>query len=130
MTTVYAVSKGCYSDYSVVALFSTRELAQTFMDRHPGGYEDWNEIEEFALDEGVEQMRAGMSRYNVRMGENGDSYDVGSETYWFTEKPDAEFRKPAAPRINQRWFNWYGWAMSQEHALKIANEYRIRLLAA
>jgi hypothetical protein len=129
MTTIYAVSSGSYSDYSIVALFSTRELAQTFMDRHDRGHDAWNEIEEFALDEGVEHMRQGMARYSVRMGENGDSYNVGLEAYWFTEKPDTEFHKPAG-RIKQRWFNWYGWAMSEEHALKIANEHRIRLLAA
>jgi hypothetical protein len=128
MTTIYAVSSGVYSDYSIDALFSTRENAQLFMDRHPNaGYDGWNDIEEYELDSGVAQMRAGMSRWWVQMNKNGDSSQSSVEMRMTIEDtPDAVFR--ISPRDKSEFFNWYGWALSREHALKCANEHRIKLL--
>lgn len=58
MTTVYAVSHGTYSDYNVDALFSSREMAQAFMDAQMApfvacdqdDYNDFNDIKEYELD--------------------------------------------------------------------------------
>lgn len=46
MKTIYAVSNGICSDYSVVALFSTRELAQSFIDSFASdGCAEFNDID-------------------------------------------------------------------------------------
>jgi hypothetical protein len=131
MTKIYAVSSGTYSDYSIRALFSTRELAELFIARHPLRYESWNEIEEYSLDSGVAQLRAGSSFYHVQMDDNGDC-EGGAEisTYNFDAVPDSELRPyPPHRKIPKRFFNWYGWALTPEHAVKCANEHRIALLA-
>ena len=44
---IYAVNSGSYSDYRVVALFSTPERAQEFMAAVPDS--DYNGVEEFEL---------------------------------------------------------------------------------
>ena len=60
---VYIVSWGnvLYNDYNLCAIFSTRENAQTYMDANAGGYDilqDFNDIEEYELDQDIEQFRA------------------------------------------------------------------------
>jgi hypothetical protein len=56
MVTLYAVSKGSYSDYSVRNIFSTKPLARAYLAKmkemsQRGGWDDWNdEIEEYELD--------------------------------------------------------------------------------
>ncbi len=46
---IYIVTAGEYSDYGIVAIFSTRELAQKFMDTCN---QNWDEhrIEEWQID--------------------------------------------------------------------------------
>ncbi len=58
MSSIYAVSRGCYSDYSILAVFSTRKQAEKYMawqngpERGEGEYEysDESGIEEWELD--------------------------------------------------------------------------------
>lgn len=130
MAKVYAVSSGCYSDYRVVAVFSTRELAELFIAKHTGNWSEWNDVEEYELDSGVEQLRAGFARWFVQMREDGSGTrsDTCSE-FFMDAEPDDALRAPTAHSVpGLRWFNWYGWAKDADHAVKIANEHRIRLL--
>lgn len=54
--TIYAVNRGCYSDYSVTALFSEKADAKRFMELHPDeGYGGWNDIEEGCEKFGIPQ---------------------------------------------------------------------------
>ena len=46
MAKVYVVTSGCYSDYGIVQVFSTKELADDFCDR----YDDDYRVEEYELD--------------------------------------------------------------------------------
>ena len=50
---IYIVTSGCYSDYSINAVFSTRELAEEYIDAG-NGYED-ADIEEYNLDEPIKR---------------------------------------------------------------------------
>ena len=47
MKTIYLVSGGEYSDYEVMALFSSRKLAEDYMLLKPSGW--YNSIEEMEL---------------------------------------------------------------------------------
>jgi hypothetical protein len=128
MKKVYAATSGSYSDYGIVAIFSTKEAAQLFMERHPNQWNDWNDIEEYDLDPGVLQMRKGYSHWMVQMEEDGSTISAeASGRYNLEAAPDKALRAESAGR-RARWFNWYGWAKDQQHALKIANEHRIKLL--
>lgn len=51
--TVYLVTSGCYSDYRLDAIFSTREKAQKYINirKREENYWDPNDIEEWTLDE-------------------------------------------------------------------------------
>ncbi len=48
---VYVVTEGEYSDYRIEGLFSTREMAQAYLDRSKHGYQRNRKIEEYHLDE-------------------------------------------------------------------------------
>ena len=52
MATVYIVTHGDYSDYSILAAFSTREMAERFVAAYNQGesYYDKADIEEYELD--------------------------------------------------------------------------------
>jgi hypothetical protein len=129
MKKVYAATSGSYSDYGVVAIFSTREAAELFIERHPDRCSEWNDVEEYDLDPGVPQMRKGYSHWMVQMGEDGSTFSAEARGgYSLGAKPDKSLRTPQGTVHRTRWFNWYGWAKDQQHALKIANEHRIKLL--
>jgi hypothetical protein len=64
MTTLYVVTSGTYSDYHIEGVFSTRELAEKWIDevRVKRGTSYWynahNDIEEYELDKFVEETSA------------------------------------------------------------------------
>lgn len=126
--TIYAVSRGCYSDYSIVALFSTRDDAKLYMERHPVEYSDWNEIEEFTLDAGIDKLRKGFGTWWVQMSDDG-SVSACEPQPLHDPRPDTEMRSHVKTVQRRPWFNWYGWAKDEKHAVKSANEHRIQLLA-
>lgn len=123
MTTVYVVTRGCYSDYGIERIFSTRELAEQYVaafataTRSADGYR----IEEWTLDDMPVEIREGMSPFSVGIMPNGD--------VWKTEKMPreagggvcAEVRPYShdAPR-GKLWTEC--WARDEAHAIKIATE--------
>lgn len=71
MKTVYAVGCGCYSDYHIRCIFSTRELAEKYVEIINSKAEysmDKCEVEAYVLDEPQEEWVTTM----VRMKKNGD----------------------------------------------------------
>ncbi len=127
MSKIYAVSRGEYSDYRVVTLFSTKRDAELFIERHQRKWVHWNDIEEYELDSGVEKLREGWSFFHVHMHKDGSS-EVEIEPTFIDNVPDQQF-EPHNCVCGNPWFNWYGWARDAEHAVKIANEHRINLIA-
>jgi hypothetical protein len=133
---IYAVNKGCYSDWRIVALFSTEEGAKLFMERHPddSSYGGYNDIDIYYLDSGIEEMRKGASHFEVCMFENGDVWYSDQDPEDIGE-PSTEFVTPPPPKPGirpayggRKYFKWRGFANDEPHAIKIANEYRIGLL--
>ena len=61
---IYLVTSGCYSDYMVERVFSTRELAETYVDAEC--VSRGAEIEEYPLDEPVKR-RMSLRRIRIRM---------------------------------------------------------------
>lgn len=65
---VYLVTSGCYSDYSVDAVFSTREKAEAYIENYNERsiYDgDFNEIKEYDMDAPLETHKI---LYSVRFG--------------------------------------------------------------
>jgi hypothetical protein len=128
---VYLVSRGSYSNYSIEAVFDSLELAELYTKTFPGsgGYDCEPSIETYTLNPLVPEMRAGMALYELEMDRNG-------EVSYLRAAPDVD---PAAVRyvarpysggkgLPQR-FSVYVLATDEQHAVKIANERRVQMIA-
>ncbi len=124
MSKVFVVTHGSYSDFHTVAIFSTRELAQNYIDesKKRDGYSDINEdIEEYELDEPINYE----SYTEVEMLQNGDTKRTK------TFKPmevDAQCGFGGFSYDKKSFF----WAIStddKDKAVKVANEKRSQILA-
>jgi hypothetical protein len=79
MDKVYIITYGDYSDYSICAVFSTRDKAEEYVQQHGNTFR----IEEHLLDEKVEQseiwsVEIGMSSHKIRLCEScSDSWSSG-----------------------------------------------------
>ena len=115
---VYMVTDGKYSDYSVDGIYSTMKKAELAKKL----YDSSNEIVEMEVDHYPDHPE-GMFYYKVRMDSAGNTDHVRIYN--------------AAYKGEHVWLPWGDgscvafnvWARDEEHAIKIANERRIMLLA-
>lgn len=127
MTTIYVVTSGAYSDYSIHAVFSTKELAEEYVafgTQHDQFSYTGADIEEWELDQGSEQARSGLACYQVYFTDllRGD---IGFLNDWgVVTKPMREevIDRPDGTRSYVVWL----LAKDEESARKIANERRIQ----
>ena len=138
--TVYAVTAGSYSDYRIVALFSTKERAEEFIAAmtKPDGYNELNGIEEFELDpQTADMIRRGYSVWYVQMlidgnterceRTNTDLYNVGEVGHRIWDRANAPaYKGRGIPNILMS----HVWAKSEAAALKIVNEKRLEMIAS
>jgi hypothetical protein len=117
---VYIITTGCYSDYSIRAVFTTKEKAEEVFDLYSdtGKY-----IEEWDAD--LEQIEhpVGCKLYYVCIEGGGEARAYQSES----------FNSAGSNRYNGAKYNsrtLYLWAESEEHAIKIANEDRLMRIAS
>lgn len=134
MSLIYLLTCGEYSDYGVVAVFDSRELAEAAMD---GKSEDYR-IEEYPLNPGLAEYHAGRRVFYVEMLADGTvhrtddfgwawakDFDPPHVTYQFG--PFSSGHPMAVVRFVM---DTHVWATDQAHAIKIANEQRAQLLAS
>lgn len=119
MATIYAVTDGDYSDYRILGLYSTIEKAE----RAKKLFAAHNDIDEWSVDKEPDGVPAGMFRYSVRMYKDGrvESANIESAEYM----PSREW----APYGDDQTVHFDMWATDEKHAIKIANERRLRLIA-
>lgn len=133
--TIYAVTAGCYSDYRVVALFSSKELAKEFMDAIPDDY--YNPVEKFELNPPTADLIArGYSVWNVHMLRGGDTERVErteNGLYNVRGIGHSIWRRSKAPAYKgsgkQDCLISSVWAKTEKQAVKIANEHRTQMIA-
>lgn len=133
---VYAVWSGSYSDKGVVAVFSTHEKAQAYIDECTRPGDDGGErlddpwIESYSLDAEVPPS-AEHARYLVKMGADGNVIEVTAEcwgggpirrcgdagTHWILYRDHPAFMQTIV------------WATDETHAVKVANERRVMSIA-
>lgn len=129
MANTYVVTEGDYSDYRIVAIFSEEysELAQKLAENIYG------QVEIYVLNPHVAFPK--FPRWKILMSRDGDTLDcaISSES---AEKPvntcNVSELKPTYWCIdNHAPYNLEVgcFAKSREHAIKITNEYRTRLIA-
>ena len=127
MTKIYLVSKGCYSYYHIVGVYSTAELANevvTEINKHDTY--DKAEIEEYDLDQPT--VKPGYAWYTVFIDRDGNVCGPrwanaleGQDEQWFTVCRDSN-RTSTQLHISR-------FVDSMETIVKIANEHRAMWLA-
>ena len=122
MKKVYIITAGSYSDYRIVGVFDDKELAKKFIElydpSHYWGIEDW-ELNPHAF-----ELQNGYKAYELKMDKDGNSSDIsqlGEEGY---EKDMPIYRFGAGYLLWHKCF-----AKDENHAIKITNELRTRLIA-
>lgn len=120
MSKIFVATEGYYSDYHIVAIFSTKELAEKFIGDVTTN--PFNEIELYDLDPFEEQLRQGLFAYYVRMDRQGNTTSAVRE--------DDVARPPEIEHGRGNLFiSGDVWATDQQHAIKIVNEKRTQLIA-
>jgi len=120
MTTVYVVTSGCYSDYGIAAIFSTEERANIYLteseieDGYGGG-----SVEEYQLNEPFEFI----VQYKISMEKDGD---VSWIKRYKVSNPD---NMAGYTNILHNGMWAYVEVDDEQHAIKIANERRTRIIA-
>ena len=130
MATVYLVSSGCYSDYRVRAVFNDREMAEEFVERFSGidDYDDKMYVEEWKLNPDIPQIRAGLVAFQVKMARDGTT--IEARPLEDIERSDYIGAPSACNRDYGRGFMiCRHYAKDTKHAVKIANEKRVQLIA-
>ena len=134
---IWVIEDGDYSDYKVVGVYSTRENAETALAAmavtrtyNPPTIEEWK------MDPGIEEMYAGLSRISVSMKRDGSTIEVQHVTAIeesFEDFPGGPYEpgryaKDYVP--GEKRIRYTVWARDEQHAVKIANEYRAQAIAA
>lgn len=137
MKKVYVVTSGSYSDYSIEAIFSTREKAGEFMKTFPDS--EYNGIEDYGIDiDAVDKVRHGYALYKITMLKNGEIYD---RRYQQGISIIENSLSNAMQGGNSHLLNYSDdnrniivlfvsvcWAKNEKHAVKIANEKRVQMI--
>ena len=123
--TIYLVSDGEYSDYTVFGLYSTLEKAKQAQELYDAGY-----IEEFELDH-FPPHPPGELLWGVWMKDSGDIKTVERIKARGEFSPFSSFRtlfEGRYPKTDGRRMEI--WARDKDHAIKIASEKRREMLVS
>jgi len=118
MTTIYVLTEGEYSDYHIVALYSTKELAEEAQKFCPE-----SNIEEYGLDSlKIPEHPPGYTGWYVSI--NADTNDIHHS--YQQDILQGHFKPQENYSDNSKWptlpslFVVHCWARDKEHAEKIA----------
>ena len=123
MDKVYIITYGTYSDYSICAVYSTRDKAEEYIKQHGNVFR----IEEHLLDEEVEQSEI----WNVEIGISSHKvkYCESVSDSWHNERVD-KFRVFESVFSSDEWsIKMVLRADSMDRAIKVANERVAQIVA-
>jgi hypothetical protein len=124
MTTCYAITRGECSDYTVLAVFTTPELAEAELPKYHGSERDTAQIEELPLNPEIPGPPPGMQGFFCTENDDGS---IRARRAPCDEMPAADQigvlnRNAATEPWFRAWCNMYVWARDEDHAIKIAAE--------
>ena len=127
MKTIYVLTSGDYSDYKIVAIYDTKEMAEAMrISLNPN--EAWPiTIEEWPLNPYSADLQKKYIPYEVIMGKNGDGYVSNRPecaSLGYPGNIDVDFPNNSINMVT------ICFAKDEKHALKIANERRVQIIAA
>lgn len=125
--TVYLVTSGCYSDYRVDAAFSSRKIAQNYIDKR--------------LEKDHSYRDSGIEEYEIDALAKSEHFDVWYVRMWLDDgsviwkNQQSVFEPKYRSRLDNRGGTYSDRpiidatsSVSEEHAIKIAAEERQRYL--
>ncbi len=112
MTSIYVLTEGDYSDYSIIGVYSTKELAEEAQTLYK-----YSQIEEYDLDN-IPEHPPGMTAWFVRIGDGklDDLYTSQVSPFEQTVPREFEYKYPNGATA----YFVYCWAVDANHAEKIA----------
>jgi len=122
---IYVVTDGEYSDFHIEGVYESKELAE---EVHGVGCD----IGEWNLNTDINERRQGLKRFNVMMLRDGSIHQV--RDYWRNNREPLD-HKPADyfqfdKKVTLSIADFEMWAKDETHAIKIANERRVQLIAS
>ena len=120
MKAVYICTKGEYSDYSICGVFDDKKLAEKFCEKFNNcRIEKWN-LNPFSF-----ELKSDYSPYFIRMTKEGKILEVdNAPSVYSFGSGDTEDRFDVSGNLYVS-----SMAKSQEHAIKITNDRRAKLIA-
>jgi hypothetical protein len=116
MKTCYAISSGSYSDYRVIAIFTTKEMAEDELFRY--GSDAF--IEDFPLDPITPDQYAGLAGFYC-----GQRDTQNQSIFTCAEDPLSMMRRDDIGVVHKHGsgaYSAYLWARDKDHAIKVAAE--------
>jgi len=126
MKKIYVVSSGEYSDYGIDAIFDSKGLAEKYISAFDQNCYDQMEIEEWELNPNENEVKNGRKAFCVRMDKQGNTKEVEWRDSTFGLRNTS---LNISFTYNKELMNCYCFANDEKHAVKIANEKRVQLLA-
>ncbi|HEX6925451.1 MAG TPA: hypothetical protein VF167_08470 [Longimicrobiaceae bacterium] len=134
---VWVIEMGEYSDYRVVGVYDNRKDAKRVADRiNASDNFSKASVAKWPLNPGVDALNEGLTRYRVLMLRDGSVEDVGSADGWSGYEMSDNcwiWRRSQAPAYRGKGvpdaLNAQVWAKDERHAVKIANEVRLQMIA-
>lgn len=121
---VYIVTEGTYSDYTILAAFSSSKAAERYRDRF--SYRSDVYVEKYLLDDPANEYPPGKSLWNVTLWVNtGDVKGAGQADPTSAHRVGShQILRPSHPYELSKGpkFIVYCFARDREHAIKIAGE--------
>lgn len=122
---VFLVTRGDYSDYRVCAVFTEKALAEKYIDSFKGNsYEEFR-IENYTLNPYQYELKNDYKPFFLRMTKEGNCTEINvkDSSYGFEDEDiDVGFDIHKNMYISI-------FAKDETHAIKIANEKRVQLIA-
>ena len=122
---VFLVTRGDYSDYRVCAVFTEKPLAEKYIDSFKGNSYEAFRIENYTLNPYHYELKNDYKPFFLRMTKEGNCTEINvkDSSYGF-EDEDVDFGFDVNKNMYISIF-----AKDETHAIKIANEKRVQLIA-
>lgn len=127
--TIYVVVEGEYSDKEVVAVYDEAHKENAFqLAESSNGF-----IVKLSCNAEADRLQRGLRPYHVAMWRDGNTstvYTVGLVELGYGNALGTVTKIEGAKRTHCRQLHWYGWAIDDTHAIRCADDVRIRMLSA
>lgn len=133
---IWVIEQGCYSDYRVVGVYSSKENAQMIADKiNINESYDAAEVKKWTLDPMVSDINAGLKPFHITMDKSGNTERVGEGeidshslgcclSVWKRSRAPAYKNRNISDAVHG-----FVWAKDEKHAIKITNEFRVHAIA-